>query len=121
MTCTTCGLAKAFDSFAKSYVRPASRVGTCRDCRNAQEVRRRCLGYGLTVDEVEELKKSQGYVCIICGLGGRLCVDHCHTTNRVRGMLCARCNTGIGSFKDNPELLLNAIRYIKSTKAGTTT
>jgi hypothetical protein len=46
--------------------------------------------------------------------GGRkaLAVDHCHKTNRQRGRLCTHCNTGIGFFRDDPRLLLNAIEYL---------
>lgn len=40
-------------------------------------------------------------------------VDHCHTTKKVRGILCNKCNFGIGHFDDNPALLESAIRYLK--------
>jgi hypothetical protein len=43
----------------------------------------------------------------------RLSVDHCHNTGKIRGILCTKCNTGLGSFKDNIELLMNAIKYLK--------
>jgi hypothetical protein len=61
--------------------------------------------------------------CDICGeleqhktkLGGRkaLAFDHCHKTNRQRGRLCSRCNTGLGFFRDDPKLLLNAMEYLR--------
>jgi len=61
--------------------------------------------------------------CEICGevethrtkWGGRkqLARDHSHQTNRQRGLLCARCNTGLGFFRDEPRLLANAIEYLR--------
>ena len=61
-----------------------------------------------------------GDTCKICGCkdgeaGGRhgvLHIDHCHTTGRVRGMLCDRCNTGLGKFRDDPALLRKAADYL---------
>ena len=62
--------------------------------------------------------------CDICGelephktkLGWRksLAFDHCHKTNRQRGRLCSRCNTGLGLFRDDPGLLLKAMEYLRS-------
>ena len=43
-------------------------------------------------------------------------VDHCHTTNKVRGILCAACNFGIGKFKDSTALLYLAIDYLKKNE-----
>lgn len=42
------------------------------------------------------------------------CVDHCHTTGKVRGLLCAECNKGLGNFKDNPVSLRNALEYLEN-------
>jgi DNA-directed RNA polymerase subunit RPC12/RpoP len=60
--------------------------------------------------------------CAICGKEDdtvlssgaykRLAVDHCHKTGKLRGILCENCNRGIGMFKDNQELLEQAIRYL---------
>jgi hypothetical protein len=77
--------------------------------------------YGISLDEASSLYKTQGGVCAICGL--RLtffkveneptaCLDHCHATGKVRGFLCNGCNTGLGGFRDTPEFLDRAIRYL---------
>lgn len=39
-------------------------------------------------------------------------IDHCHNTNKVRGILCARCNQALGLFRDNPNIIRNAIKYL---------
>ena len=73
--------------------------------------------YGITLDFYDKLLEKQNYVCAICNLtnnnGYKLCVDHCHTTGKIRGLLCHTCNTALGKFKDNEELLINAIKYLK--------
>lgn len=61
--------------------------------------------------------ESQGHKCRICGVprsdvNRDLAVDHCHETNRIRGLLCMLCNIGLGYFKDNSEVLASAIRYL---------
>jgi hypothetical protein len=45
----------------------------------------------------------------------RLSIDHSHNSKNIRGLLCKKCNTGIGMFKDNIQLLENAINYLKGT------
>ncbi len=80
--------------------------------------------YGLTPEEVESMRVSQGGVCKTLGCGsdgtdtkhGKLCIDHCHATGKVRGLLCSRCNSGLGFFKDNPALLRAAADYLEESK-----
>lgn len=73
--------------------------------------------YGITPDEYLKLHADQAGCCAICGIHEsktikRLHVDHCHDTGRVRGLLCAKCNTSIGQFEREPERLLRAYDYI---------
>ncbi|EIM6622183.1 endonuclease VII domain-containing protein [Salmonella enterica] len=77
--------------------------------------------YGITLERYNELSEAQNHVCAICGnaetrvIHGTLtslCVDHCHQSGKVRGLLCANCNRAIGLIKDNTELLKNAVRYL---------
>ena len=74
--------------------------------------------YGISLTDYNELKISQKFSCAICGkheqltIRQRLVVDHCHSTGKVRGLLCDNCNHGLGKFKDNKEYLLNAIEYL---------
>lgn len=88
--------------------------------------RRRTLErYGLSVDDYELLLEAQNFVCAIChkpetrkdGRSGRtiaLAVDHCHSTGRVRGLLCAKCNMGIGHFEDETERLERILEYLRA-------
>lgn len=76
--------------------------------------------YGITPGQYEEMLVSQGGVCAICGshpiAEQLLSVDHCHTTGKVRGLLCQSCNIGIGHFEDSPSILEKAISYLKGAE-----
>ncbi len=76
--------------------------------------------YGITPEEYEAIKQEQNFCCAICGkseeANGRfLAADHCHTTGKVRGLLCKCCNLGLGQFKDDPALLSLAVEYLRKT------
>jgi len=103
------------------------RVQYSRDFRKNQpkKVRETYLKhkYDLTLEQYDELLKSQDYKCAICKSSscGRkdrkiLFIDHCHNTGKVRGLLCNKCNCGIGNFKDKPEFLKEAIKYLERHK-----
>jgi len=81
--------------------------------------------YGITLDEYQEIFKNQNYVCAICNkkesrsntieIDGikQLVVDHCHETNKVRGLLCTKCNLLLGYSEDSISILETAIKYLK--------
>jgi DNA-directed RNA polymerase subunit M/transcription elongation factor TFIIS len=115
--------------------RPGKPVSQCTACRVAYnkayraknkekvlEIERKSklkMTYGITVGQYDALLDRQDGKCAICAAkkpGGRtkmFFIDHCHSTGKVRGLLCMRCNTGLGLFLDNPKFLLNAISYLK--------
>lgn len=75
------------------------------------------VNYGITEDVYQDMLKNQKYSCAICGVNQesltyKLYVDHCHTTKKVRGLLCKHCNSAIGLFKDDKDTMINAINYI---------
>lgn len=84
--------------------------------------------YGLSWDDFTALYDSQEGKCKICGCFIELqstknsktsaCVDHCHETSEVRGLLCRACNVGIGNLKDSVDLLAKAIVYLESFKCS---
>ena len=78
--------------------------------------------YGITYDDYTKMLDQQSNACSICKSKisstrtSRLFVDHCHTTGKVRGLLCSSCNHGLGLFKDSPTLLKRAIGYLESDR-----
>lgn len=110
--------------------RSARAIFCSRTCKEKERVasgkaaegsRRHYFGklYGLTVDQINEMAKAG---CAICGTTDwpgrhkRPHVDHDHRTGAVRGVLCSECNTGLGKFRDDPDVLERAIAYL--LKAG---
>jgi len=76
--------------------------------------------FGISYQEYLEMLDAQQGCCAICGTddtGARkaFAVDHCHETNKIRGLLCSNCNTGIGNLRDSIELLERAIEYLRNS------
>ncbi len=76
-------------------------------------------GINITFGKYNDLLKIQEGKCKICGihqteLKQRLGVDHDHITGKIRGLLCSKCNMGLGYFKDDPKILKEAIEYLQS-------
>lgn len=75
--------------------------------------------YGITFDQYLLMLESQAFQCKICLVDletispKHIHVDHCHTTNKVRGILCNLCNTSIGMAREDIEILENMIKYLK--------
>lgn len=75
--------------------------------------------YKINENEYRNLYEQQKGLCAICGRpelkrrNTMLCVDHDHTTGKVRGLLCGTCNSAIGYFEDNPDYLRSAISYLE--------
>jgi len=86
---------------------------------NREKVKSRHLKkmYGLDLATHESMRKQQMFSCLICNdhednSPRGLFVDHCHTTGKVRGLLCHHCNAMLGLAKDNKETLEKAIKYL---------
>jgi Recombination endonuclease VII len=117
--------------FWRSYKRSGRIVGhwVCKPCFNirkreweaahplrvrVKDLKWRCRFYRITPTEFVAAFLGQEGKCRICGnkmIGKDLHIDHDHHTDKFRGLLCSRCNTGIGMFKHNPQLLRYAARY----------
>jgi len=77
--------------------------------------------YGITTQTYNNMLSLQKGCCAICGkescsTGNNFCVDHCHKTGKIRGLLCRKCNVGIGQLLDSPSLLRKAAEYLEHFK-----
>lgn len=77
--------------------------------------------YGITSSQFEEMNTAQNGLCAICGERQtkrpfKLCVDHCHGTGTIRGLLCSLCNRALGLMRDRPELLRKAAEYLEKDR-----
>jgi hypothetical protein len=78
--------------------------------------------YNITLEQYDDMFDKQNGKCAICGthqskFKRRLSVDHDHSTNYIRGLLCVRCNNGLGNFQESLELFDKAKSYLKKEKA----
>lgn len=122
--CKECAKAVARDWYRANTKRAEGKVIAWREnnrdkVRHAQRKHKVKKVYGLEWQDYLDLIAVRGDVCWICGTTepGRkgslaMCVDHDHATGRVRGLLCQSCNVGIARFRDDPDLLARAIRYL---------
>lgn len=142
--CTKCDKKKPMTDFHKKKASKDGRQSRCKQCnkestqawqkenskrfeeswkardelnrKNGHTKFRRAKRYGLTIEELDNLLKEAGGVCKICPREPIkwLVIDHDHVTGVVRGVLCERCNQGLGLFNDNVEWLQNAIKYLNN-------
>jgi len=122
LVCTCCLQIKPADSFYARAGYPDKRQTHCKACHytymREQKLRTQ---YGLTPQDFDALVKQQCGCCAICqksfGVGDARCVvDHDHVLNVVRGLLCDRCNRGIGHFNDCPDILISAAQYLNTSR-----
>lgn len=117
------------DLFSESFpteIDDTEEIETIIYCHRDIEFTRKYLDrifstYSVTEEEFRNLLDSQKDSCKICGIHWNktekgLAIDHCHTTGKVRGLLCVTCNFGIGAFRDSKLLLNNAIAYLEDSK-----
>lgn len=135
-TCSVCKVTKDLSGYTiRKTHRPGKPVSVCTECKVSYNRARRQhnpdrvaniernskfkKAYGITLDDYYVMLEAQNNRCKICkttvpsSRTQYFAVDHCHTTGKVRGLLCTKCNTGLGRFNDNLELLNSAITYLK--------
>jgi len=121
--CLMCGSIKPLDNFDQDKSCRFGLKSTCRNCRSStvKELSRKAylkFNYKLSLDAYNQLLLSQHNLCAICNIDllsldvKEINIDHCHTTGKVRGVLCRQCNLGLGHFKDDLISLNNAINYL---------
>lgn len=130
-TCKVCGLEKNISDFYTGR-------NDCKDCKNAAARKIRIdeperyakyikrhneylkeRRYGITQEDFEKMLSEQKNMCRICGnefsSSKDTHIDHCHNSNIVRGLLCNGCNLALGQFKDNIDIMENAIKYLQNS------
>ena len=81
-------------------------------CQEARRQDKTFRGHPITKEEYNALYEKQQGRCWICEEESKLVIDHCHTEGHVRGLLCGRCNSGLGFFRDRVALLNRASEYL---------
>lgn len=126
--CTSCGDDKPVSEYHKHKSGKNGLNPVCKSCRSIQSKERETpaysrnrtlLGrYGISSDTFNEMLENQNYKCAGCGTDSSkfeypLQVDHCHTTGKVRGLLCRGCNVALGCVKDDVNTLLSLVDYLQ--------
>ena len=144
--CKTCGVEKQEELFPKGYKKKDGSYGlraSCKECtvkhnldlyhnrggkqkQKQRSFKNNLKKYNITPEDYQLLLYKQDGKCAICksdkshrsNISYNLFVDHCHTTGKVRGLLCHHCNAGIGYLNDDVERLQSAIRYLNENSTG---
>ncbi len=118
LLCSKCKAWKELDNFSvTSKGRIHSRCKSCDKEYNINYLRNtyRFEKYQISLEIFNKMLVDQNYKCAICNttLTRNCHIDHCHENKKVRGLLCPKCNKGLGLFDDSFQLLENAKNYIK--------
>ncbi len=139
--CILCNVSKDLKEFSKrkdkgrsyDYGNPSGYSSHCKPCTNERIkdyhlkqveknpnyfTEKRLGKFGLTLEEWNKLFLEQNGCCKICNvhsssLKRRLCVDHCHKTGKIRGLLCDSCNLILGKAADSVEILQKLVLYLQ--------
>lgn len=129
-TCTVCLTEKDETHFNKHKGGKNGLNPVCKPCRITRQRKHRSENgygsrikyvYGITMADYENMKTKQENKCYICSTtfsethkgGNTACIDHNHTTGKVRKLLCRNCNTAIGHAKEDINILKAMINYIE--------
>ena len=115
-----CSHSDGLDSICK-VCRKAKSKDWYHDNRERKLEHHRNRTYGISTEWYEDKLKQQDFRCAGChthqkDLEYSLCVDHCHTTDKPRGLLCKPCNLALGNADDNPDTLRRLAQYAEETR-----
>jgi hypothetical protein len=123
--CSTCGFVKSIFDFPHRNNRKIKTQPYCISCAVKSNRESNLLNpekkkdyhykrtYNITIDQYNSILESQDNKCAICFKSkDKMCLDHCHSTGRIRGILCDSCNRSIGLLKEDKNVLYNAIKYL---------
>ena len=139
LSCSSCKKQKDASLFPKANGKARGYAWVCKQCKKEIRIAKHQSmteedvkaqnknywlksSYGISLDEFNVKLKNQHHKCAICecdeteAYSQKLFVDHCHTTKKIRGLLCHACNIAIGNFKDSTENLKKAIAYLEEHK-----
>ena len=137
--CSDCKKVFPVSGFHRNTTRSGGYNGVCKVCKNkrakkynqtseGKESTRKGLykfKYGITLQDYDDMFEAQKGVCAICGkpesctfkdVIKRLSVDHDHSTGKIRGLLCDKCNRLLGNANDDTGVLVCAILYLRKAK-----
>ena len=123
-TCTRCLQELPNDQFHKRTMR-GGKVGLQPKCKKCStEVRRQYYKpheymrrkFNLSDEQYAAFMENDN--CQVCGqdITSKKCIDHCHITEKIRGVLCNNCNTALGLVEDNVQILSKLIQYLEQSK-----
>jgi hypothetical protein len=132
--CSKCKKEKEERHFYKRSNRPSGLTSSCKECVNSYPKNRiknymrnydLKKSYNITVEDYDRMFQSQNGCCAICGkhkselkmkIKNNLCIDHCHETGIIRGLLCDKCNRGIGLLEDSLKNIKSAVIYLEKSQ-----
>jgi hypothetical protein len=131
--CNACGKQKPLSEFYKNKITKDGHHGECKPCNKTRATKwyknnlnrnkntRLNKSYGISLEQYLQMLEKQENKCAICDIkltkDRHTCVDHCHSTNKIRGILCTNCNILLGQAKDSIKILKSAQKYLnKYTK-----
>ena len=115
-TCKRCNSHKHSSEFVPNKSNKDGLNGWCKVCAKDDGLNKK---YGISYNQYIQILKTQNNKCAICltseplGISNSFVVDHCHSTGKIRGLLCNHCNTGLGKLGDTIETLERVLSYLK--------
>jgi hypothetical protein len=131
--CTRCKTEKEIDKFPNQAKGKNGKASECQKCysernaiwktKNADQLKKYKwkFNFNLTPEDYNKMFEDQHGCCAVCkrhqcNFTRRLCVDHCHITGKVRGLLCGGCNTAQGLLKEDIDIIDSLKEYINKNK-----
>ena len=121
LTCKKCLQTKSYLDFPKDHRNKSGYNSSCKSCENKRRKTKATYKFRFNPDITSEdyflREAEQNNKCAICQSTAtdsrRLCLDHCHSTGKLRGLLCDKCNRILGQWNDNIDLFKSAITYLR--------
>lgn len=135
LKCSRCGHKKPSNQFPKASSKSRGFAWSCKQCKKEKREEKKASmsqndwmlmnrkywlksAYNISLADYNKKLIEQNHKCAICkcdeteAFKSLLFVDHCHKTQKIRGLLCHHCNTALGKFRDSKEILKQAIAYL---------